>query len=294
MSQIRKILITGAASFVASRLLKRLLQENLVARINCLIFPPEAVDFLPEADRLEKFFGDLRNPDEVKPAFVDVELVLNIAPIFVAPSVVHICEELGISRVLFISSARKYSRLYQTQAGEIAACEQIIASSSLDYIILRPTMIYGDERDRNINPLMRYLQRYRFFPLPYRGERLVRPLFVDDLVNLIIGLIQQEKFGRRAYDVAGAEALKGRELMEIIGRETDTRFLLWLLPDWLSEILIFFLHRFSLGGRHIRQFLSFTEDRTVDIRPAMEDLHFNPTSFVEGLRARLKKLPPES
>lgn len=294
MKQIGKILITGAASFVACRLLKRLLQENLVDRINCLIFPPEAVDFLPEDARLEKFFGDLRNPAEVKPAFVDVELVLNIAPIFVAPSVVHICEELGISRVLFISSARKYSRLYQIKAGEIAACEQIIASSSLDYIILRPTMIYGDERDRNINPLIRYIRRYRFFPLPYRGERLVRPLFVDDLVNLIIGLIQREKFGRRAYDVAGPEALKARELLEIIGRETDTRFFLWLLPDWLSEILIFFLHRFPLGGRHIRQFLSFTEDRTVDIGPAMEELNFNPISFVEGLRLRLKKLPPEN
>ncbi|MCX7766705.1 MAG: hypothetical protein N2246_08400, partial [Candidatus Sumerlaeia bacterium] len=241
----------------------------------------------------KKFFGDLRNIAEVNPAFTEVELVLNISPISVAPSVVQICEELAISRVLFISSARKYSRLYKAQAEQIAKCEQLIARSSLDYIILRPTMIYGDERDRNINPLVRYLQRYRFFPLPYRGERLVRPLFVDDLVNLIIGLIQQDKFGRRAYDVAGPEALKARELLEIIGKETNTRFFLWLLPDWFSELLVFFLHHIPLGTRHIRQFLSFTEDRTVDIRPVMEDLHFAPTTFVEGFRSRLKKSPSE-
>lgn len=287
--QKKRILITGATSFVACRIISRLLQDNLCEQINCLVHTPEKVDLLPEDKRLRVFFGDLRHRDEVKEAFSGVELVLNIAPIFLASAVVKICEELSIARVLFISSARKYSRLYAKQAEQIAECERIIAQSSLDYIILRPTMIYGDPRDRNINPLIRYIRRYRFFPLPYRGERLLRPLFVEDLVELILRLMREEKFGRRAYDLPGPEALSARELMRQLSREMQIKFYLCLLPDWLSNLLVFILTKIPFKERHFLQFLSFTEDRTCEIDVAKKDLGFAPRPFVEGLYCQLPK-----
>ncbi len=287
LASAKKILVTGSTSFVGCRIINRFLADQKFEKIRCLVHSPENVDWLPEHDSLELFFGDLRKPDEVRDAFEGINLVLNVAPIFVAPQVVSLCIKLDIPHVLFFSSARKYSRLYESQAREIARCEKTIQDSELDYIILRPTMIYGDPRERTILPLSRYIRRYRIIPLPNRGDAMIRPVLVDDIVDLIYYLLELDSFGRRNYDIAGPRALTTRDLFSILAEKTDTSFYPILLPYWLSSVLTTVLKRFPFHQRHILQFLSFTEARTVDITPANRDLDFSPTDFTAGLEKYL-------
>ncbi|MCD6385373.1 NAD-dependent epimerase/dehydratase family protein, partial [Candidatus Sumerlaeota bacterium] len=221
-------------------------------------------------------------------AFTGVDIVINIAPIFFAPNVVKLCKKTGVSSVLFISSTRKYSRLHSEQAEEIARCEHYIEQSPLDYIILRPTMIYGHPRERNISSLIRYIRRYRIIPLPNKGKSLLQPLFVEDLIDLICRIIRKGAFWRRAYDVAGPTPLTASEVFRILGSETNTRFFLCLLPEWLSGVLCGVLRLLPFQQRHIMQFLAFTEDRTADIVPIKRDLDFTPRDFLTGLRHYLK------
>lgn len=284
----KKILITGATSFVACSLIQRLLKESEVAEIRCLVHTPENVDWLPENERVKIYFGDLRRRHELVDVFTGVDIVINIAPIFLAPHVVKLCRKTGVSSVLFISSTRKYSRLYSEQAEEIARCEEYIEQSSLNYVILRPTMIYGHPRERNISSLIRYVRRYRIIPLPNKGKSLVQPLFIEDLIDLICHIIREGAFWRKAYDVGGPTPLSAAEVFRIIGSETKTKFLLCLLPEWLSSVLCAILRKVPFHQRHIMQFLSFTEDRIADVSPVQKELNFTPRDFITGLRHYLK------
>jgi nucleoside-diphosphate-sugar epimerase len=283
-----EILITGSTSFVAIRIINQLLETERFSAIRCLVHPPEHVDWLPEDERLKVFFGDLRMRSELKEVFEGVEMVVNIAPIFVAPHVVKLCKKYDIPSAIFISSARKYSTLYADQARKIDECEKKIQESGLDYVIFRPTMIYGDARERNISSLLRYLRRYRVIPLPYGGKRLMQPVMVDDLVDLIMPLVLSGSLGRRAFDIGGLDALPAHEILRTIGNKAGVKYQLVLIPDWMSKVLVGALKSLPFRQRHILQFLSFIEDRTVDITPAQEELNFTPRSFSDGLDEYLK------
>ena len=288
-NQYRTALVTGATSFVGCRLINRVLEDKMFQSIHCLVHTPENVDFLPEDPRIKQFFGDLRHRSEIMDAFTGVDVLLNIAPIFLAPHVVKLCHKTGIKRALFISSARKYSKLYTEQAHQIAECEKSIEQSDIDYIILRPTMIFGDPRERNITALIRYIKRYHIIPLPNRGMARVQPLLVDDLIDLIMNLLKQDEMGNRSYDIAGENSLTTYEMFSLISSEIATKSFLIRLPEWLTRNMVGIFSALPVSQRHVRQFLAFIEDRTVNISPAIEDLGFTPHDFATALNLYLQR-----
>src|SRR3712207_7109590 len=48
------------------------------------------------------------------------------------------------------------------------------------WTILRPSMIYGSERDRNVHRLLRFLDRSPVFPIFGPGTNLWQPVYHED------------------------------------------------------------------------------------------------------------------
>ena len=282
------ILVTGASGHTAHYLIVRLLAGG--RRVRALVRPASAVQHLAGLD-IELCRADLEDGAGLREACSGAEAVCALSHIRLAPAVLTACRAAGVPRVVFMSSARRYTRFPDKRARAVIAGEEAVRASALDYTIVRPTMIYGDDRDRNISRLVALVRRWRVLPLPGGGANLVQPIWVGDVACALEAALRPAAAGRE-YDLGGAQPQPYRVLIEEIAAALGTRIRLVPVPLSLAMPLAWAAERLGtcLGTQPpltTGQLRRMREDRTVDWSAAAADLDFQPLDFAEGIRKKL-------
>ncbi len=157
VGECMKVLVTGGTGFTGSRLIPLLLQNGFQVRA----LTRSTSDRSPlSALTVEWATGDLSNPETLTAALRGVDALVNIASLGFghAESIVRSAKEAGVKRGIFISTTAIFTQLNAGSKSIRLAAEEAIQASGLDYTILRPTMIYGSPRDRNMWRLIRLLR----------------------------------------------------------------------------------------------------------------------------------------
>ena len=193
------ILITGATGFTGSFVTTRLL-ERPSTHVRCFVRRDSDLSSIP-VHRVELVYGDLNQSETLVQALHDIDVLVNIASLGFghAPATVNAAQIAGVKRSVFISTTAIFTTLNASSKSIRLAAEQSIQTSDLDYTILRPTMIYGTGRDRNMSRLIRYIQRWPIIPVFGDGNYLQQPVYVGDLVKAIIAVIDAPKTIRKSY-----------------------------------------------------------------------------------------------
>jgi nucleoside-diphosphate-sugar epimerase len=79
--------------------------------------------------------------------------------------------------------------------------------------ILRPTLIYGTGRDRNLNRIAQVARRFGRVVLPRDAKGLRQPVHVHDLADAAFRCIGAEASFGRSYALPGGETLTYREMV---------------------------------------------------------------------------------
>jgi nucleoside-diphosphate-sugar epimerase len=225
------VFVTGASGFVGSRLLRALAQAG-APDVRLLLRNPGSVAGLPESWRVVP--GPLAEPEAWSDALRGVESVIHLAAVTgKAPRrlqhqisvegtrlLVRAAERAGVRRFLYVSTiAVSYAkRPHYHYAEAKAAAEAVVAGSSLDWLIVRPTMVLGSG-----SPNLASLERLALLPVPVvfgDGTVPVQPIHVDDLAALLAGALGAGPWGRRTLAVGGPESLS---LNELLGRIRESR-----------------------------------------------------------------------
>ncbi len=82
-----------------------------------------------------------------------------------------------------------------------ALVELALAEAGVAYSIVRPTLVYGGDRDVLVNNIAWILRRMPMFALPGNGDYPVQPVHVDDLARICEQSAQIE--GDAIIDAAG-------------------------------------------------------------------------------------------
>ena len=102
------------------------------------------------------------------------------------------------------------------------AAELAIETSGLDYTVLRPTMIYGTSRDRNMWRLIKFMRVSPIVPIFGDGLYLQQPIFVDDVAAAVLGCLKADVTIGKSYNIAGRHPLTYNEVIDTIARATNT------------------------------------------------------------------------
>src|SRR5690606_22103048 len=116
----------------------------------------------------------------------DCQAIVSCAHIRYAEVLVQACMRVGVQRLVCVSSTRRYSHVACPTVGEVLAGEAAVVESELEWTIIRPTMIFGGERDRNISRIMRWIRRRQWIPVFGSGAAEIQPVFVEDVVSAIV------------------------------------------------------------------------------------------------------------
>ncbi len=132
-------------------------------------------------------------------------------------------ETYGARRVIALSSTSRFTKDDSSDPDERAvalrladseSCVQAWAEShGVEWIILRPTLIYGLGRDKNIAEITRFVRRFGFFPLLGKAKGLRQPLHAQDVAGACIAALGSSDAVNNAYNLSGGETIAYRDMV---------------------------------------------------------------------------------
>lgn len=288
-----KVLITGATGFTGSFVVARMLEQGS-AELCCFVRSQSDLSNLTQG-QIELAYGDLNQPETLQQALLGVDVLVNLASLGFghAPQIVEATRAAGVKRAIFISTTAIFTTLNAASKQVRVAAEAAIRSSKLDYTILRPTMIYGNKRDRNMVRLINYLQRWPVVPVFGRGTHLQQPVYVDDLASAVVRIIDEPRTFKQSYNLPGQMALTYNEVISTICYQLQRKVRRLHLPNQPVIALLMLVERLGLRlPLKAEQIMRLNEDKAFDYSEASRDFDYQPLSFSEGIRREILSLGP--
>jgi uncharacterized protein YbjT (DUF2867 family) len=282
-----KLLVTGATGFTGSRVVPLLIQNGFDVR--CLSrSTSDRTPLFPLT--VEWATGDLSNAESLTSAMQGADALVNIASLGFghAEDIISAAKAAGIKRAVFISTTAIFTQLNAGSKSVRLAAEDAIQSSGLDFTILRPTMIYGSPRDRNMWRLIRLLRIFPVMPIFGDGQSLQQPIFVDDVAQAVLRVLQTDATIGKSYNIAGKDPLTYNQVIDTVAASLGKRIWKLHLPYMPIVRTLQFTERLRIRlPIKAEQALRLNENKDFSYAEAQKDFGFSPRNFEEGIRVEV-------
>jgi nucleoside-diphosphate-sugar epimerase len=288
-----RLFVTGGAGHTGCNFLNLFLSDNPNNVAVVLVRRQTNQSSLPKdfAERLVTVEGDLYSND-ISVLMKGCDAVMHIAHQTLCLQVADAALRAGIERVFFVTTTGVFSG-YNDLSDNYKEIEEGIRRSNLDWTILRPTMIFGSERDVNLHKLLRWLNTYPIFPVFGDGKCLMQPVYVGDLaLGLLSALKSADKTSLKEYNLSGRTPLSYNEIIETSLKELGRKVKLIHIPHRLSLCLSTTAEQILRSRSPIKteQIRRLAEDKAYSWDSAREDFNYNPGTFVEGIVSEISRL----
>ncbi len=208
---------------------------------------------------------------------------ISLAPVWTVSGHFGMLEKSGVRRLVVLSSTSRYTKSDSADPREretarllVEAEERVKSwaeSLGVSWMILRPTLIYGMGRDRNVSEIARLTRRFRFFPLLGEARGLRQPVHACDVASSCIRALETG-ISNRAYDISGGETLPYREMVARIfeAQGMNPRFI--RIPLFAFRLAL--LMKPSWSPSMVER---MNRDLVFDHGDAGQDLDFRPRRF---------------
>lgn len=213
-----------------------------------------------------------------------------IAPIWVLPNFFGLMEAHAVQRVVALSSTSRFTKEDSSDPAERAIAQRLAEgetrlqawadANEIEWVILRPTLIYGRARDRNITEIARFVRRFGFFPLLGKGDGLRQPIHVEDVAAMCLAASTSPGAAGRAYDISGGETLPYHEMVRRIFAVIHRQPRILRIPLVAFRVALAVLHLFP-RYRHWSAAMAerMNRDLVFEHADAARDLGFSPRPF---------------
>ena len=215
------LFITGASGFIGSHLLSNI-DTSMYENIYCLTRNKEAISEINRGANLQWIEGDLHHSQAYLPYLRTCNTVMHLAATTgkSAPetyfsvnangtqALLKKCQEANIKNFFHVSTiAVKYKnngRYHYAQSKEMA--EIHVKNSGLNYVIVRPTIVIGQEAEGWKSLVT--LASSSIVPLFNGGKVIIQPIYIDDLVSCLLSILYGKLFTNNIYELGGPERIR--------------------------------------------------------------------------------------
>ncbi len=311
-----KVLVTGGSGFIGTRLIDELLKAGHEVKI----FDKRDSKKYPNLVIL----GDVRDKEALIKASRGMDVIYNLAaehadnvtPISLyeevnvggAENVVEAADANGIKKIIFTSSVaiyglnrgepdesfepmpfNEYGRTkYEAEKVFLKWLEK---DEGRSLVIIRPSVIFGENNRGNVYNLMRQIYLDKFIMVG-SGENKKSMGYVGNIAKLLLDMIDAKE-GLTLYNFADKPDLKGIEIVNIIRSEMKKGEIKFKIPYFIGLLggYAFDLaskitgKKFPISSIRIKKFAA---DTTISTKRLQESGFKPPYSLEEGLRRMVR------
>lgn len=290
------ILVTGASGLVGRAVIKEL--TGVGFKVRCLVRDiAKARSVLGKA--IECAQGNVTNYESTLRVMKGVEGVIHLAAVIRERSdqtfekvnvegtanTVRAATVSGVRRFIHMSALGvKEDREYPYSHSKWQA-EEIVRKSSLDWTIIRPSLIYGP----GFGFFDRMAQSIRFSPPPFVGYPASRtrfqPIAARDVARCVAIALKDPQFVHQTCEIGGPEHLTYREMLDIFLEINKIRRIKLPVPVDLLRLMVPLMEKLlrdsPVSSVELRQ-MDF--DNITDPGAVKKQFGFEPVGLREGFR----------
>jgi len=227
MVKDNQIVITGASGFVARNLRKYLSEKNIklisISRNDFKKFKNEykiisknydekiLLSKIKNSDALIHLVGVGKQSIKTDYDMINVEFTKHI---------VNLSKKAKIKKFVFTSGLGVSSN---TSLGYFISkykAEKLIVNSGLNYTIFRPSYIVGKD-DLFTKYLKKQIKKGKI-DIPGSGTYSIQPIYINDVVKIILQSVLQTKFRNKIIDLVGPDCITFEQYVKLFSKGTKT------------------------------------------------------------------------
>jgi NADH dehydrogenase len=240
-----RILITGATGFIGRRLLGRVVAQGHQAVALVRPHHPEGELVGPQVTVVRGFVTDpgaLAQAVERCAAVVHLAAATGIADESMARAVnvegterlLYAARQAKVGRFVFISTISALRERMGPYGRTKRRGEELVSASGLPFVILRPSLVYGEGAVGLFATLARYLKSLPVVPVIGSGEIELDPVHLDDVCTVIEQCLTRDDVLGKSYDLLGPERVTFNEFLRRLAAEIGVSKPFVHIPGWFA------------------------------------------------------------
>ena len=292
-NNFKNILLTGATGNTSYFFLKKLEKENFNEIITVITRYKSKNSYFDQFKlKFRIFNGNIDDKNFLSECLDNIDLVLHTANIENSKNIVEVGNEKKVKWFILVHSTMVYSKHSSPRIENRRNIEKDILEKNSNITILSSSMIYGTSRDINMSRLIRFMDKFKIFPIFGDGQNYMQPIYIEDLAIAFFKIIENKNltFNKR-YILAGKEPIKYIDMLKIIEKKLKKKIIYLKIPLKLSIFLIKICEIIFFKKLHINtsQVERLSEDKIYDYSNAKNDFLFDPRNFEEGIEIQINK-----
>jgi len=252
----QRVIVTGARSIVGDFLLPQLMEAGFVvtalsrramtsgdARVRWLQCDLDQLSglnvFEDELKITGKNTGQVGGPvgvqvgGQVVRKVPGADVLIHLAPLRLLPAILPQAEKIGVKRIIGFSSTSRFTKvnsphpddqqLVRDLVSSEAQLQQFCESAGIDWVVIRPTLIFSPGKDKNLSLITRFIKRFHFFPLIGKGSGLRQPIHAKDVAASCLDMLDNPDAMGMAHTVAGPETITYRQMVERLFQDVNLK-----------------------------------------------------------------------
>lgn len=242
--------------------------------------------------KFRMFVGDTFDGQFVKRLCAGCDTLFHIAGIHSSRIVVRSAAQIGVKRMIFVHTSGIYSR-YKYAGEEYREtddiCYKVCEENGIGLTILRPTMIYGNLKDKNVSTFIKMVDRLPLMPTVNGAHYELQPVWCRDLGTGYFQCLMNESTVGHDYDLSGGEPIELKQMFEEIARQLGIRRKYFSCPYPAAYAGAWLIYLLTLNRIDCREKVQrLVEPRAYSHEDATKDFGYSPANFKDGVRDEIR------
>jgi uncharacterized protein YbjT (DUF2867 family) len=229
-----KVLVTGATGFVGPKVANAIVDAGHEVRV----LERKPGSWSKAGIRCQEAVqGDMTDPQSLHTATSGRDVVVHLVAIRQGRpeafqqvmvegtrSLIEAAKEAGVKRFVLMSAlgTTEETKDLVPYYGAKWQQEKDLEASGLEYVILRPSFIFG--RDGGILPTFRKLAKLTpVTPITGSGQQRIQPIWIDDLAAYFAAAVDKPEAANRLFELGGPDAVSWNEFWERLKQALGVR-----------------------------------------------------------------------
>jgi nucleoside-diphosphate-sugar epimerase len=248
----------------------------------------------------ETVSGDMNDPESMERACQGMDGVLHLAALTHSSNnaeyfkvnlegtrnLINACNKNDVKRFIFISSVAASGDGGAYGLSKLKS-EDLICESGLDWIILRPSEIYGLQMKEGIGKLISWIKNLYVLPIIGNGSYYMSPVYIDDVVDAMAQVVMSPNLTNQKLNLCGPEIISFEEIVDRLSRIFNVSRQKIFIPVWVAKLGVSLASSMNLSGFTSDQIPRLLCGKDQDISQTFKLISYSPRKLEEGIAAFL-------